>query len=64
MINAYEYFKNHPKFNKLIGNDFLFVEYKCPLNIEEYQLWIENHLITYVISGKKGWISEFYFRKH
>jgi AraC-like DNA-binding protein len=57
VINAYEYFKNHPKFNKLVGNDFLFVEYKCPLNIEEYQLWIENHLITYVISGKKDWIT-------
>ena len=57
VINAYEYFKHHPKFNKLVGNDFLFVEYKCPLNIEEYQLWIENHLITYVISGKKDWIS-------
>jgi len=57
VINAYEYFKNHPKFNKLVGNDFLFVEYKCPINIEEYQLWIENHLITYVISGKKDWIT-------
>jgi AraC-like DNA-binding protein len=57
VINAYEYFKNHPKFNKLVGNDFLFVEYKCPLNIEEYQLWVENHLITYVISGKKDWIT-------
>ncbi|WP_299526005.1 AraC family transcriptional regulator [uncultured Lutibacter sp.] len=57
MINAYEYFKNHPKFNKLVGDDFLFVEYKCPINIEEYQLWIENHLITYVISGKKDWIT-------
>jgi AraC-like DNA-binding protein len=57
VINAYEYFKNNPKFNKLVGNDFLFVEYKCPLNIEEYQLWIENHLITYVISGKKDWIT-------
>ena len=57
MINAYEYFKNHPRFNKLVGNDFLFVEYKCPINVEEYQLWIENHLITYVISGKKDWIT-------
>ncbi|NND95079.1 MAG: AraC family transcriptional regulator [Flavobacteriales bacterium] len=57
MINAYEYFKNHPTFNKLVGDDFLFVEYKCPINIEQYQLWIENHLITYVISGKKDWIT-------
>lgn len=63
MINAYEYFKNHPKFNKLIGDDFLFVEYKCPINIEEYQLWIENHLITYVISGKKDWITSKYTHK-
>ncbi|MDF9800128.1 AraC-like DNA-binding protein [Catalinimonas alkaloidigena] len=57
MINVYEYFKNHPTFNKLVGNDFLFVEYKCPINIEEYQLWIESHLITFVISGKKDWIT-------
>ncbi|WP_417236415.1 helix-turn-helix domain-containing protein [Bizionia paragorgiae] len=57
MLNAYNYFKNHPKFNKLVGNDFLLVEYKCPLNIENFQLWIENDLITYVISGKKDWIT-------
>lgn len=44
MINAFEYFKNHPKFKKLIGDDFLFVEYKCPLDIDQYQLWIENQL--------------------
>lgn len=57
MINAYKFFKNHPKYNKLVGDDFLFVEYKCPINVEEYQLWVENHLITYVISGKKDWIT-------
>lgn len=57
MINAYEYFKNHPNYNKLVGNDYLFVEYKCPINVEDYQLWVEHHLITYVISGKKDWIT-------
>lgn len=57
MINAYEYFKNHPKYNKLVGSDYLFVEYKCPINVEDYQLWVEHHLITYVISGKKDWIT-------
>jgi AraC-like DNA-binding protein len=57
VINAYEYFKNHPKYNKLVGSDYLFVEYKCPINVEDYQLWVEHHLITYVISGKKDWIT-------
>ena len=56
-VDVYESFKKHPKFNKHIGNDFLLVEYKCPLNIEEFQLWTKSHLITYVISGKKDWIT-------
>ena len=57
IVNVYEYFKKHPSFNKLIGSDFLFVEYKCPINIEEFQLWTKSHLITYVINGKKDWIT-------
>lgn len=57
IVDVYEYFKKHPGYNKLVGNDFLFVEYKCPINIEEFQLWTESHLITYVINGKKDWIT-------
>lgn len=57
MVNVYEYFKKHPKYNKLVGNDFLFVEYKCPIDIEQFQLWTATHLITYVINGKKDWVS-------
>jgi AraC family transcriptional regulator, exoenzyme S synthesis regulatory protein ExsA len=57
IIDVYEYFKQHPGSNKLVGSDYLFVEYKCPINVEEYQLWTESHLITYVINGKKDWIS-------
>tara|TARA_R110001583_G_scaffold69450_2_gene196910 strand:+ start:162 stop:1025 length:864 start_codon:yes stop_codon:yes gene_type:complete len=57
VVNAYKYFKNHSNYSKIVGNDFLLVEYKCPINIETYQLWVERHLITYVISGKKDWIS-------
>ncbi|MFD2587239.1 helix-turn-helix domain-containing protein [Croceitalea marina] len=56
-VDVYEFFKKHPKFNKHIGNDFLLVEYKCPLNVEEFQLWTKSHLITYVISGRKDWIT-------
>jgi AraC-like DNA-binding protein len=57
IVDVYEYFKQHPRYNKLVGSDYLFVEYKCPINVEEYQLWTESHLITYVINGKKDWIS-------
>ena len=57
IIDVYKYFKKHPKYNKLVGDDYLFVEYKCPLNIDQYQLWTDSHLITYVINGKKDWIS-------
>lgn len=38
-IDVYDYFEKRPKFYKHIGNDFLLVEYKCPLNVEEFQLW-------------------------
>lgn len=57
IIDVYEFFKKHPGYNKLIGSDFLFVEYKCPLHVEEFQLWTKSHLITYVVNGKKDWIS-------
>nr|WP_299214042.1 AraC family transcriptional regulator [uncultured Allomuricauda sp.] len=56
-IDVYDFFKKHPKFNKHIGNDFLLVEYKCPLNVEKFQLWTKSHLITYVINGRKDWIT-------
>lgn len=57
IIDVYDYFKKHPGYNKLIGSDFLFVEYKCPLHVEEFQLWTKSHLITYVVNGKKDWLS-------
>ena len=57
IIDLFQYFKEHPKHNKVIGEDYLIVEYKCPINSEEFQLWTETNMITYVISGKKDWIS-------
>lgn len=57
IIDIYEYFKKHPGYNKLVGNDFLFVEYKCPLEVENFRLWTKSHLITYVVNGKKDWLS-------
>ncbi|MEQ6123651.1 AraC family transcriptional regulator [Pseudotenacibaculum sp. MALMAid0570] len=56
-IDVYQFFKNHPAFNKLVGDDYLFVEYKCPINSEQFKLWSESDFISYVISGKKDWTS-------
>lgn len=56
-IDVYRFFKNHPAFNKLIGDDYLFVEYKCPINAEQFKLWSESDFFSYVISGKKDWTS-------
>ncbi len=57
IVDVYQFFKHHPRYNKLVGDDYLFVEYKCPLNVEKFKLWTESHLITFVISGQKDWIT-------
>ncbi len=57
IIDIYRYFKEHPRYNKLVGGEYLFVEYKCPLNVEEFQLWSPSHVITYVINGRKDWFT-------
>jgi len=56
-IDVYQFFKNHPAFNKLIGDDYLFVEYKCPIEADQFKLWSENDFFSYIISGKKDWTS-------
>ncbi|GAA4884816.1 AraC family transcriptional regulator [Flaviramulus aquimarinus] len=56
-LDVFQYFKNDPKHNKLIGDDYLFVEYKCPIDVEQFKLWTDTPFITYVISGKKDWTS-------
>lgn len=54
-VDVFKYFSRHPKFNKLVGNDFLFVEYKCPLEVENFKLWTDTPILNYVIRGKKDW---------
>ena len=54
-VDVFKYFSRHPKFNKLIGDDYMFVEYKCPLEVENFKLWTELPFLNYVISGKKDW---------
>ncbi|MUP42893.1 helix-turn-helix domain-containing protein [Gramella aestuarii] len=57
MVDIYNYFKNRPGFNKLFGEEYLIIEYKCPLNVENYQFWTDSNLITFVVNGRKDWIS-------
>ncbi|MFL1011570.1 helix-turn-helix domain-containing protein [Flavisericum labens] len=57
VIDVYKHFLKHPRYNKLVGNDFLLVEYKCPLEVENFKLWTDTPFITYVISGRKDWTS-------
>ncbi|MCH4823217.1 AraC family transcriptional regulator [Gramella lutea] len=56
IIDIYNYFRNKRGYNKLIGDDYLIIEYKCPLDVEDYQFYTDSNLITYVIHGKKDWI--------
>lgn len=56
-LDVFQFFLDNPRYNKLVGNDFLFVEYKCPLEAEEFKLWTQANFLTYVISGKKDWTS-------
>lgn len=54
-LDVYNYFLHQKTYNKLVGNDYLFVEYKCPIDSENFKLWTENNFITHIISGKKDW---------
>jgi len=42
---------------KLVGNGYMILEYKCPIEADKLQVLLEQHFITYVISGKKDWIA-------
>ncbi|MDN5202404.1 AraC family transcriptional regulator [Fulvivirgaceae bacterium BMA10] len=57
IVDAYKMFTRHPRFNKVIGNDYVFLEFNCPLDVENFQFYTESNLITYVISGRKDWIA-------
>ena len=55
IFDAYTFFKESPKYNKLVGDEYLFLEFKCPIEEEQFQAWSECHYIAYVLSGKKSW---------
>ena len=57
MFDSYKHFLETPGYNKIIGSDFLIVEFKCPIQEELFSAWSECHSIVYVLSGKKKWIT-------
>ena len=46
-----------PGYNKILGEDYLIVEFKCPIQDELFTAWSECHSIVYVLSGQKKWIT-------
>ena len=57
MFDSYKHFLETPGYNKIIGEDYLIVEFKCPIKEELFAAWSECNSIVYVVSGQKKWIT-------
>jgi len=55
MTNFFEYIRTNPSFTKLVCDDLLFVEYKCPITESKLPIWSEANYLAYVLSGRKIW---------
>lgn len=54
-LDLFDFFVKYPTQAKLIGDDYMFVEYKCPIDAEKFKLWTDTPFLSFVISGKKDW---------
>ncbi len=54
-IDILKFFNNSGNYNKLVGDDYLFIEYKCPIDVENFKVWTDTPILSYIISGKKDW---------
>ncbi len=57
MLDIFRTFRDDPAYNKLIGDGYLFAEYKCPLQTETFQFMTEVSFFTFVVSGRKDWFA-------
>lgn len=57
MFDSYRHFLETPGYHKIIGEDYLIVEFKCPIREELFTAWSECHSIVYVLNGQKKWIT-------
>ena len=55
MVNFFEALRDGLHFNKFSLSDLLCVEYTCPLEEEEIEIWAQSDYIIHVLSGKKSW---------
>lgn len=57
LFDSYTHFKTDPSYKKIVGDNYLIVEFKCPIDEENFNAWSECHYITYVVSGRKSWMT-------
>lgn len=57
MFDSYKHFLETPGYSKIIGEDYLIVEFKCPIKEELFAAWSECHSVVYVLNGQKKWIT-------
>ncbi len=58
MLNVYEFMRDLPANKRLIVNDLVFADYKCPLSETRYDMWSHHNYFVFVIKGKKKWSSQ------
>jgi AraC-like DNA-binding protein len=57
MLNVYDFMKDLPANKRLIVNDLVFADYKCPLSHTRFDMWTHHNYFVYVIKGKKKWFA-------
>jgi AraC family transcriptional regulator, exoenzyme S synthesis regulatory protein ExsA len=58
MLNVYDFMKELPASKRLIVNDLLFADYKCPLSHSRFDMWTHHNYFVYVMKGKKKWFAQ------
>lgn len=57
MLELVSHLKDNPTRNKLVGRDYMIIEYKCPIEEDRFEFLTKMHFITYIISGTKEWVT-------
>lgn len=58
MLNVYNFMKDLPASKRLIVNDLVFADYKCPLSHSRFDMWTHHNYFVYVMKGKKKWFAQ------
>ena len=57
MLNVYDFMKDLPASKRLIVNELVFADYKCPLSETRFDMWSHHNYFVYVMKGKKKWFA-------